>query len=393
VSITESDLARRAARLYYDDNKTQDEIGEILDITRWKVGRLLSLARDSGIVTISIADTETAHERAISGIIPTARSTAHGVTDSASLAAFLRRLPAVDAIGLEARAATLATRSIKNESKRAALDTIIRLIDLTTLEGSDTPGKVKSLVAKALVPDSSDATTPRVAAVCVYPDMVEHAVAALGSSIGDGETGVSVASVATAFPSGRSTIDVKLADTRYAVAQGAGEIDMVIDRGAFLSGELDIVFNEIVQVREACNRPDGTHAHLKVILETGELRTYDNIKRASWLAILAGADFIKTSTGKVQPAATLPTTVLMLEVVRDWFVLTGERIGVKPAGGIRQSKDAIRYLVAVAEVAGEEWLNPHLFRFGASSLLNDVLLQRQRMTTGHYSGPDYVTVD
>ncbi|MEN9739750.1 MAG: deoxyribose-phosphate aldolase [Actinomycetota bacterium] len=393
MSITESDLARRAARLYYDGNKTQDEIGEILDITRWKVGRLLSLARDSGIVTISIADTETAHERAISGIIPTARSTAHGVTDSASLAAFLRRLPAVDAIGLEARAVTLATRSIKNESKRAALDTIIRLIDLTTLEGSDTPGKVKSLVAKALVPDSSDATTPRVAAVCVYPDMVEHAVAALGSSIGDGETGVSVASVATAFPSGRSTIDVKLADTRYAVAQGAGEIDMVIDRGAFLSGDLDTVFNEIVQVREACNRPDGTHAHLKVILETGELRTYDNIKRASWLAILAGADFIKTSTGKVQPAATLPTTVLMLEVVRDWFALTGERIGVKPAGGIRQSKDAIRYLVAVAEVAGEEWLNPHLFRFGASSLLNDVLLQRQRMTTGHYSGPDYVTVD
>ncbi|MEY4397103.1 MAG: deoxyribose-phosphate aldolase [Actinomycetota bacterium] len=393
MSITESDLARRAARLYYDDNKTQDEIGEILDITRWKVGRLLSLARDSGIVTISIADTETAHERAISGIIPTARSTAHGVTDSASLAAFLRRLPAVDAIGLEARAATLATRSIKNESKRAALDTIIRLIDLTTLEGADTPGKVKSLVAKALVPDSSDATTPRVAAVCVYPDMVEHAVAALGSAIGDGETGVSVASVATAFPSGRSTIDVKLADTRYAVAQGAGEIDMVIDRGAFLSGDLDTVFNEIVQVREACNRADGTHAHLKVILETGELRTYDNIKRASWLAILAGADFIKTSTGKVQPAATLPTTVLMLEVVRDWFALTGERIGVKPAGGIRQSKDAIRYLVAVAEVAGEEWLNPHLFRFGASSLLNDVLLQRQKMTTGHYSGPDYVTVD
>lgn len=393
MSITESDLARRAARLYYDDNKTQDEIGEILDITRWKVGRLLSLARDTGIVSISISDAETAAERTVSGIIPTERSRAHGVTDSASLRAFVRRLPAVDAIGLEARAATLATRSIKNESKRAALDTIIRLIDLTTLEGADTPGKVKSLVAKALVPDSSDSTTPRVAAVCVYPDMVEHAVAALGSAIGDGETGVSVASVATAFPSGRSTIDVKLADTRYAVAQGAGEIDMVIDRGAFLSGDLDTVFNEIVQVREACNRADGTHAHLKVILETGELRTYDNIKRASWLAILAGADFIKTSTGKVQPAATLPTTVLMLEVVRDWFHLTGERIGVKPAGGIRQSKDAIRYLVAVAEVAGEEWLNPHLFRFGASSLLNDVLVQRQKMTTGHYSGPDYVTVD
>lgn len=393
MSNTESELARKAARLYYTDNKTQDEIGEILDITRWKVGRLLSVARDTGIVEIAISDAPTTIERAVSGIITTERSRAHGVVDSASLKAFVRNLPAVDAVGLETRAATIATRSIKNESKRAALDTIIRLIDLTTLEGADTPGKVRSLVSKALMPDAADPSTPRVAAVCVYPDMVEHAVAALGTNIGDGVTGVSVASVATAFPSGRSTIDVKLADTRYAVAQGAGEIDMVIDRGAFLSGDLDTVFNEIVQVREACNRPNGTHAHLKVILETGELRTYDNIKRASWLAILAGADFIKTSTGKVQPAATLPTTVLMLEVVRDWFHLTGERIGVKPAGGIRQSKDAIRYLVAVAEVAGEEWLNPHLFRFGASSLLNDVLLQRQKMSTGHYSGPDYVTVD
>lgn len=393
MSNSESDLVRRAARLYYDDNKTQDEIGELLNITRWKVGRLLSLAREVGIVSITIADTVTPGERATEGIIPTERSRARGVTDAASLRAFLSNLPSVDAIGLEARAATLATRSIKNESKRAALDTIIRLVDLTTLEGADTPGKVKSLVAKALVPDSSDPTTPRVAAVCVYPDMVEHAVRALGANLGDGETGISVASVATAFPSGRSSIEIKLADTRYAVDNGATEIDMVIDRGAFLSGDLETVFNQIVLVREACTRADGSHAHLKVILETGELRTYDNIKRASWLAILAGADFIKTSTGKVQPAATLPTTVLMLEVVRDWFHLTGERIGVKPAGGIRQSKDAIRYLVAVAEVAGEEWLTPHLFRFGASSLLNDVLLQRQKMTTGRYSGPDYVTVD
>lgn len=393
MTSIESDLARRAARLYYDDNKTQDEIGEILDITRWKVGRLLALAREVGIVSISIADSATPTERIESGIISTDRSRAHGVTDSASLRAFLRRLPAVDAIGLESRAATLATRSIKNDSKRAALDTIIRLIDLTTLEGADTPGKVRSLVAKALIPDASDPTTPRVAAVCVYPDMVEHAVLALGTAIGDGESGISVASVSTAFPSGRSTLDIKLADTRFAVDSGATEIDMVIDRGAFLAGDIDTVFNQIVLVREACTRADGTHAHLKVILETGELRTYDNIKRASWLAILAGADFIKTSTGKVQPAATLPTTVLMLEVVRDWFHLTGERIGVKPAGGIRQSKDAIRYLVAVAEVAGEEWLTPHLFRFGASSLLNDVLLQRQKMTTGRYSGPDYVTVD
>jgi len=393
VSNAESDIARRAARLYYDENKTQDEIGEMLDITRWKVGRLLALAREVGIVSISINDSATPSERSASGIIPTDRSRAQGVTDTQSLLSFVQRLPAVDAVGLEARAATLATRSIKTDSKRAALDTIIRLIDLTTLEGADTPGKVRSLVAKALVPDASEPTTPRVAAVCVYPDMVAHAVAALGPNRGDGESGIAVASVATAFPSGRSTIEVKLADTRFAVDQGATEIDMVIDRGAFLSGDLETVFNQIVLVREACVRADGSHAHLKVILETGELRTYDNIKRASWLAILAGADFIKTSTGKVQPAATLPTTVLMLEVVRDWFHLTGERIGVKPAGGIRQSKDAIRYLVAVAEVAGEEWLTPHLFRFGASSLLNDVLLQRQKMTTGRYSGPDYVTVD
>lgn len=393
MSTTEFDLARAAARLYYDENKTQDEIGEVLGLTRWKAGRLLALARDAGIVTISIADSATVAEQLSGGIIPTDRSRSQGVTDSSSLRAFLTRLSSVDAIGLEGRAAWIASRSIKNESKRDALDTIIRLIDLTTLEGADTRGKVRSLVAKALVPDPHDHSSPRVAAVCVYPDMVQHAVEALGANGGDGVTGVSVASVATAFPSGRSTIDVKLADTRYAVAQGAGEIDMVIDRGAFLSGDLDTVFNEIVQVRDACRRPDGSHAHLKVILETGELRTYDNIKRASWLAILAGADFIKTSTGKVQPAATLPTTVLMLEVVRDWFALTGERIGVKPAGGIRQSKVAIRYLVAVAEVAGEEWLHPHLFRFGASSLLNDVLIQRQKMASGHYSGPDYVTVD
>ena len=393
VTTTEYDLARTVARLYYDDNKTQDEIGEALGLTRWKAGRLLALAREIGIVSISIAESATFTEQAAGGIISTERSRAQGVTDSSSLRGFLSRLSTVDAVGLEGRAGWIASRSIKNESKRAALDTIIRLIDLTTLEGADTPGKVRSLVAKALIPDPHDSTTPRVAAVCVYPDMVGHAVRALGANIGDGVTGVSVASVATAFPSGRSTIDIKIADTRYAVAEGAGEIDMVIDRGAFLAGDFDTVFNQIVQVREACNRADGTHAHLKVILETGELRTYDNIKHASWLAILAGADFIKTSTGKVQPAATLPTTVLMLEVVRDWFALTGERIGVKPAGGIRQSKDAIRYLVAVAEVAGEEWLHPHLFRFGASSLLNDVLIQRQKMTTGHYSGPDYVTVD
>lgn len=394
IEISDNELALRAARLYYDDGKTQDEIGEILSITRWKAGRLLAIARDTGIVEISIVDGRDPNSNeSLAGFPATARSIARGVVDSASLRAFLLGLSSVDAIGLDDRAARLATRSIKNDSKRAALDTIIGLIDLTTLEGADTRGKVRSLVQKAVLPDPSDPTAPQVAAVCVYPDMVHHAVTALGARAGDGVTGVGIASVATAFPSGRSTLAIKIADTRYAVTSGATEVDMVIDRGAFLSGDLDGVFSEIVAIRRACARADGTHAHLKVILETGELRTYDNIKRASWLAILAGADFIKTSTGKVQPAATLATTVLMLEVVRDWFALTGERIGVKPAGGIRQSKDAIRYLVAVAEVAGEEWIHPHLFRFGASSLLNDVLMQRHRMITGHYSGPDYVTVD
>jgi len=306
----------------------------------------------------------------------------------------LEGLSGVDAVGLEQRAAGLATRSIKTSSKAWALDTIIRTCDLTTLEGADTPGKVRSLVAKAVTPDASDPTTPSVAAVCVYGDMVPYAVEALGSRHGDPEQGlVSVAAVATAFPSGRASLAIKLADTREAVAAGADEIDMVIDRGAFLAGNYGLVFDQIVAVKEACRRADGTFAHLKVILETGELVTYDNVRRASWLAILAGADFIKTSTGKVSPAATLPVTLLMLEVIRDWHRLTGEKVGMKPAGGIRASKDAVRYLVTVAETVGEEWLTPHLWRFGASSLVNDVLLQRQKMRTGHYSGPDYVTVD
>lgn len=311
-----------------------------------------------------------------------------------SLRQYLEGLPGVDAVGLEQRAAGLGTRSIKAASKAWALDTIIRLIDLTTLEGADTPGKVRSLVAKALVPDALDATTPRVAAVCVYGDMVPTAVAALGEAHGDPDDGgVSVAAVATAFPSGRASLAVKLADTADAVAAGADEIDMVIDRGAFLAGNYGLVFDQVVAVKEACRREDGSYASLKVILETGELNTYDNVRRASWLSILAGGDFIKTSTGKVSPAATLPVTLLMLEVVRDWHRLTGERIGVKPAGGIRASKDAIKYLVTVAETVGEEWLQPHLFRFGASSLLNDVLLQRQKLRSGRYSGPDYVTMD
>ena len=317
-----------------------------------------------------------------------------GEPDDATLRRFLHGLPGVDAVGLEQRAAGLGTRSIKTTSKAWALDTIIKLIDLTTLEGSDTPGKVRSLVAKAKNPDAADPSCPKVAAVCVYGDMVGDAVAALGGMHGDPDDGlISVAAVATAFPSGRSSLEIKLADTADAVAAGADEIDMVIDRGAFLSGRYGLVFDQIARVKEACRREDGSYASLKVILETGELNTYDNIKRASWLGILAGGDFIKTSTGKVQPAATLPTTLLMLETVRDWHQATGEKIGVKPAGGIRSSKDAIKYLVTVADTVGEEWLQPHLFRFGASSLLNDVLLQRQKLTTGHYSGPDYVTID
>ena len=306
---------------------------------------------------------------------------------STSLSSLLGGLPGVDQVGLEARAASLGTRSIKTTSKAWAIDLAISMVDLTTLEGSDTAGKVRSLANKAVQPDPTDATCPSAAAVCVYPDMVAIAKAAIGAAP------VSVASVATAFPSGRAALDIKLADTRDAVEAGADEIDMVIDRGAFLSGDLTRVFEEIVATREACARPDGSHAHLKVILETGELQTYDNVRRASWLAMEAGADFIKTSTGKIQPAATAPVTLLMLEAVRDFRDATGRQVGVKPAGGIRTSKDAIKYLVMVNETVGDDWLDPDWFRFGASSLLNDLLLQRQKMTTGAYSGPDYVTVD
>ncbi len=304
------------------------------------------------------------------------------VRDNASLRAFLYGLPGVDQAGADARAAALGTRSIKTDAKKWAIDTAISMIDLTTLEGADTPGKVRSLCAKALQPDPSDLTAPRTAAVCVYGDMVRYAVEALGDS------GVGVAAVATAFPSGRASEAVKLADVKDAVDAGASEIDMVIDRGAFLCGRYLDVHDSIVKVKAAC----GT-AHLKVIFETGELATYDNVRRVSWLAMIAGADFIKTSTGKVQPAATPPVTMIMLEAVRDWYAATGHHIGVKPAGGIRTTKDAMKYLVIVNEVAGEDWLDPALFRFGASSLLNDLLLQRQRMSTGRYSGPDYVTVD
>jgi deoxyribose-phosphate aldolase len=304
-----------------------------------------------------------------------------------SLRRFLHGLPGVDQVGAEARAASLGTRSIKTTAKAYAIDLAIRMVDLTTLEGQDTHGKVRALAAKAMRPDPADPTCPATAAVCVYPDLVATAKQALGAS------GVHVASVATAFPSGRAALDVKLADVRDAVAAGADEVDMVIDRGAFLSGRYQQVHDEIVAVREACARPDGSAAHLKVIFETGELQTYDNVRRVSWLAMMAGAHFIKTSTGKVQPAATLPVTMVMVEAVRDFREQTGQMVGVKPAGGIRTSKDAIKYLVMVNEVAGADWLDPDWFRFGASTLLNDLLMQRTKMQTGRYSGPDYFTLD
>ena len=304
-----------------------------------------------------------------------------------SLRRWLHSLPGVDKVGLEARAAALGTRSIKTSSKAWALDAAIKMMDLTTLEGMDTPERVRSLCLKALTPDPTDLTTPSPAAICVYGDMVKYAKAALGDS------GIYVAAVATAFPSGRASLKVKLEDTKDAVRAGADEIDMVIDRGAFLSGNYLEVYKQIVAVKQACKRSNGSYAHLKVILETGELQTYDNIRRASYLGMLAGGDFIKTSTGKVTVNATIPITMLMLQAVKDWHDQTGEYIGVKPAGGIRTAKDAIKYLVVVKETAGEEWLNPDLFRFGASSLLNDVLMQRQKLKTGNYSGPDYVTVD
>ena len=304
-----------------------------------------------------------------------------------SLSRWLHSLPGVDKVGLEARTASLGTRSIKTASKAWALDMAIKMMDLTTLEGADTKERVRSLCLKAITPDPTDLTTPQPAAICVYGDMVKHAKEALGKNK------IHVAAVATAFPSGRASLPVKIADTKDAVNAGADEIDMVIDRGAFLSGNYLEVYKQILAVKAACLRKDGTRAHLKVILETGELETYDNIRRASYLAMLAGPDFIKTSTGKVSVNATLPITLLMLQAVKDWFDQTKIQIGVKPAGGIRTAKDAIKYLVVVKETAGEKWLTPKYFRFGASSLLNDVLMQRQKLTTGHYSGRDYVSVD
>ena len=316
----------------------------------------------------------------------TASLLADATSSDAALRRFLHGLPGVDQVGAEQRAAGLGTRSIKTSAKEYAIDLAIRMVDLTTLEGADTPGKVRALSTKAMHPDPADPTCPPTAAVCVYPDMVPFAKETLSHS--GGSSGVHIAAVATAFPSGRAAMDIKLADVQDAVEAGADEIDMVIDRGAFLSGRYMEVYEEIAAVREACG-----DAHLKVIFETGELQTYDNVRRASWLAMMAGGHFIKTSTGKIQPAATLPVTLVMLEAVRDFREVTGQMVGVKPAGGIRSSKDAIKYLVMVNEVAGPDWLDPAWFRFGASTLLNDLLMQRTKMRTGRYSGPDYFTLD
>jgi deoxyribose-phosphate aldolase len=298
------------------------------------------------------------------------------------LGSVLGRQTAVDQVGVELRVETLKKRSIKKASKLWALDLAIRMIDLTTLEGRDTPGKVRAMCAKAIHPQPGDPSIPSVAAVCVYPALVEEAKEALKGST------VKVASVATGFPSGQTFRAIKLAEVREAVAAGADEIDMVIDRGAFLAGDYATVFDEIVEIKDACG-----DAHLKVILETGELGTFDQVRRASILAMAAGADFIKTSTGKIQPAATLPVTLVMLEAIRDFEKATGRAVGMKPAGGIRVAKEAVQYLVVLYETLGPRWMTPDRFRFGASTLLNDVLMQIEKERTGRYQDPDHFTID
>jgi len=292
------------------------------------------------------------------------------------------RVGSIDAVALEARAGELAKRSIKKDAKLWALELAIRCCDLTTLEGQDTPGKVAALCSKAIRPDPTDPNIPSVAAVCIYPNLITTAVERLAG------TGVKVASVATAFPSGQSPLAVKVREVEAAVELGADEIDMVIDRGAFLSGRYALVFDEIVKVKEACG-----DAHLKVILEVTELGTYDNVRRASLLAMAAGADFIKTSTGKLPGAATLPVQLVMLEAIRDVYEETGRRVGMKAAGGIRASKNAIQYLVQVHETLGPDWLTPDLYRIGASSLVNDILMQLRKEKTGAYQSRDYFTND
>jgi deoxyribose-phosphate aldolase len=299
-----------------------------------------------------------------------------------SLGDALELMHGVDAVAVEERAGSLAKRSLKKESKVWGLKLAISMMDLTTLEGKDTPGKVHALCQKAMRPDPSDPTIPHVGAVCVYPTMVPFVRKALKGS------GVKVASVATGFPSGQTFTEIKVRETRDTVAAGADEIDMVIDRGAFLSGNYQKVFDEIAEVKEACGP-----AHLKVILETGELANYDQVRLASLIAMFAGADFIKTSTGKVAVNATLPVTLVMLEAIRDFLHTTGKKIGMKPAGGIANSKLALSYLVMLYETLGGEWMTPDLFRFGASSLLNDVLMQLRKERTGAYQSGDYFTID
>jgi len=294
----------------------------------------------------------------------------------------LSRSPTIDQIGVEERVDRFTKRSIKKESKVHALKLALSMCDLTTLEGSDSVGKVKQMCYKAAHPHESMEGIPTVAAVCVYPTLVRTAKEALAG------TNIKVASVATGFPSGHYPLNLRLDDTRFAVSEGADEIDMVISRGKFLAGEYNEVFDEIVQTKEACG-----HAHLKVILETGELSTLDNVRKASDLAMHAGADFIKTSTGKVQPAATLPVTLVMLEAIRDYYYATGKKIGMKPAGGIATAKLAISYLVVLRETLGQEWMNPDLFRFGASKLANDILMQLVKEKTGNYQSLDYFSKD
>ena len=301
---------------------------------------------------------------------------------SAVLSLDLSRVPPVDQVGIDERAAALAKRSIKTTAKRAGIRLAMSMLDLTTLEGKDSEGKVRQLCQKAMRPMPGDATVPHVAAVCVYPNLVSIAKDALAGS------GVKVASVATGFPAGQVPLPVKIEDTRLAVAMGADEIDMVIDRGAFLAGDYDRVFEEIIAVKDACGA-----AHLKVILETGELETYDNVRRASQLAMGAGADFIKTSTGKIQPASTPGVVLVMLEAIRDHYKETGRRIGMKPAGGIKTSKQALHLLVLVKETLGDAWLTPDLFRIGASTVANDLLMQLVKETTGRYQNEDYFTKD
>lgn len=298
-----------------------------------------------------------------------------------SSAALKFSVPTVDQVMVEERAAAFTKRSIKTSAKLSGLKMAVSMMDLTTLEGKDTPGKVAYLCRKAMRPADPQYDVPSCAAVCVYPNLVRYAKRFLGDS------GVHVASVSTSFPSGQVALKIKLDDTRRAKEDGADEIDMVIDRGAFLAGEHQKVFDEIAAVKEVCGE-----THLKVILETGELLTYDNVKIASQIAIEAGGDFIKTSTGKVSPAATLPVTLVMLETIRDYFYSTGIRIGMKPAGGIRNAKEALAYLVMVHETLGDDWLTPDLFRFGASTLLNDVLMQIAKTVDGNYQSSDYFSL-